>query len=512
MSPALTTAARQAPAAARIARLGPAPQTIEDALSSQEARHWKQAIDRELALLAEKGVWTPTVLPSGIKPLGSRWLFQRKPTPQGIEYRARVVAKGGRLPSSGEEGVAAPSGPSISTLYFLLAYAHTKWLDVTHIRVEDPCLTIDLEDPIVIALPPRHKVPGKNALMLHKALYGLSTAPAAGLQAMRNGLEAARLEPIAHDPNLLVAYDVDFDMEKVETAVAMTYSGGVVVAGPKGYGQEVLDALRRSGLTAVVGPQDLMLGLTVRRERFGSCTDFIISQPEYVDRVVQRFDNVFDCDLPPTARPLKEHLASLKAFAGCLTWLTSTTHMELGSSAFKFAGSTQQELSGDQWLDTWEEAYKLLQLLKDDRSRSVHIRRTALENAPELLAAVYPFEYDCHYNIVIMLQGTIVQWYTRKSRTTLSATDLRWCAIAAAVKSLVYWRAIVQDIEPAEDAAIFVKSPYPLPTRLQARQAALRTESTMKAEGITFRDFPEADERDHQWCPYCCCSSRTENP
>lgn len=259
--PPSTTASRNAPAAARIAKLGPPPQTYEQALAAKDAARWKRAIEEEICRLDEKGVWTPTSTPPGFKPVGSRWVFQRIPTPNGIEYRARVVAKGGDMPSEAQEKT---PGPSASVLLFLLAYAVENNLEVTHIRVEDPCLTVNIESPVTIAVPPGYKIKGRNALVLNKTLYGLKSANAAGLQAVREGLARAGLYLMSSEPSLLVADDAGLDVEGDNTAIAMTYSGGIAVAGPPGYGEEVLEALQRTGLTAIVGPRDLILGLTIR--------------------------------------------------------------------------------------------------------------------------------------------------------------------------------------------------------------------------------------------------------
>lgn len=502
--PLKTTAARNAPAAARIASLGPAPQTIEQALASTEARHWRKAIDDEMSALTAKHVWTPITTPPGVKPVGSRWLFQRTPTSQGIEYRARVVAKGGHLPSQAQEGTASQSGPSVNSLFFLLAYAYDNQLHVTHIRVEDPCLTVDLDVPVAIAIPPLQKIAGKNAFLLTKTLYGLKNAPAAALQAVRDGLHAVGLQPLNQDPSLLVAHDVGLEVEFEETAIAMTYAGGVVVAGPNGYGREVIEALRRSGLTATRGPQDLIFGLTVRRDPPDSTGSFQVSQPQYVDRLIERFDDIFDCSVPPTPFPTQQLLSSLKAFSGCVSWLAGTSHMRWTPQAFKLSRDVQRQLSEEQWFDTWEGAYNILHGLQipEERNYELCIQHTAIEDPPELLAAVLA-DRD-KFRVVIMLQGAAIQWFVRKPQAARGEDEVRWSGVAAAVKSLLHWRAVLQEIEFVDDAAVIVKGPLPYPVRSQSYQEAKSIEYIMQDEGIEFREFPGEDERNHMWCPVCC--------
>src|SRR5271163_673564 len=73
------------------------PVTYKDALSSQEAEHWQEAIESELKSLGDNNTWTiiPRI-PPGRRPIGCKWIFKRKLNPDGTiaRYKARLVAKG----------------------------------------------------------------------------------------------------------------------------------------------------------------------------------------------------------------------------------------------------------------------------------------------------------------------------------------------------------------------------------------------------------------------------------
>lgn len=104
-----------------------------------------------------------------------------------------------------------------------------------------------------------------------------------------------------------------------------------------------------------------------------------------------------------------------------------------------------------------------------------------------------------------MLRGAVVDWYLKKPQAPEEDEDeVRWCGIAAAVDSLVHWRAVLGDIGPVEDAAIITYDPYPLPMRAKMRRVAVDTIDTMEREGIMFREFPDENDRGHKWCPVCC--------
>jgi len=71
------------------------PQTYEQAFSSPQAEFWKQAMDEEMSSLAEHGTWTLERTPSGVVPVGTRWIFAVKNQQGGVpRYKARLVAQG----------------------------------------------------------------------------------------------------------------------------------------------------------------------------------------------------------------------------------------------------------------------------------------------------------------------------------------------------------------------------------------------------------------------------------
>ena len=72
------------------------PQTVEEALKSDEKDKWRKAIDDELEQLREKGTWRLEELPEGREAVGCKWVFLRKKDENGnIEaYKAQLVAQG----------------------------------------------------------------------------------------------------------------------------------------------------------------------------------------------------------------------------------------------------------------------------------------------------------------------------------------------------------------------------------------------------------------------------------
>lgn len=72
------------------------PKTITEAMRSKDADSWNEACEEELRNMVDMKVWDIVERPKGIKPLGTKWVFVRKPakgdSPE--RFKARIVAKG----------------------------------------------------------------------------------------------------------------------------------------------------------------------------------------------------------------------------------------------------------------------------------------------------------------------------------------------------------------------------------------------------------------------------------
>ena len=68
---------------------------MEEAKSTPEKAHWLKAMGKEMKSLQESEVWDLVKLPSGRKPVGSKWVFKVKTDEDGnVErYKARLVAQ-----------------------------------------------------------------------------------------------------------------------------------------------------------------------------------------------------------------------------------------------------------------------------------------------------------------------------------------------------------------------------------------------------------------------------------
>ena len=74
----------------------PDPKTFAEAMKSDEADLWRNAVEEEKASLEEKHTWDIVPTPADAKPITSKLVFKRKYGPDGqvSRHKARLVARG----------------------------------------------------------------------------------------------------------------------------------------------------------------------------------------------------------------------------------------------------------------------------------------------------------------------------------------------------------------------------------------------------------------------------------
>ena len=74
------------------------PKTFQEAMESRDVIFWKEAIDDEMSSILENNTWVLADLPPGSKPLGCKWIFNKKMNVNETidKYKARLVIQGFR--------------------------------------------------------------------------------------------------------------------------------------------------------------------------------------------------------------------------------------------------------------------------------------------------------------------------------------------------------------------------------------------------------------------------------
>lgn len=157
------------------------PRTVKEAVDSEDGKLWKEAMVDEMASLHKNEAWDLVELPTGRKPIGSKWVFKNKTNAEGKveKYKARLVAKGySQVPGIDFGDIFSPVA-KVTSIRLLLSVAAAFDFEVEQMDVKTTFLHEDLEEEIYMKQPEGFAVKGKKELVrkLKKSLYGLKQSP-----------------------------------------------------------------------------------------------------------------------------------------------------------------------------------------------------------------------------------------------------------------------------------------------------------------------------------------------
>ena len=134
-----------------------------------------------MASLHKNEAWDLVELPTGRKPIGSKWVFKKKINVEGKveKYKSRLVAKGySQVPGIDFGDIFFPVA-KVTSIRLLLSVATAFDFEIEQMDVKTTFLHGDIEEEIYMKQPKGFMVKGKKELVcrLKKSLYGLKQSP-----------------------------------------------------------------------------------------------------------------------------------------------------------------------------------------------------------------------------------------------------------------------------------------------------------------------------------------------
>ncbi|KAI0996506.1 hypothetical protein K3495_g11676 [Podosphaera aphanis] len=179
------------------------PKTWEEAMSSPEARQWKQATLQEMKSLFNTNtikIINRNTLPKGRKPMKCKWVFKKKLLADGSvdKYKARCTAKGyTQRPGLDYHETFAPT-PRPETGRIMLALAHCLGWHRCQGDVPTAFLNPNLNIELYMEMPRGFEKDG-HVILLQKGLYGLKQAAALWYDDVKTTLASLGLHPTTSD-------------------------------------------------------------------------------------------------------------------------------------------------------------------------------------------------------------------------------------------------------------------------------------------------------------------------
>ncbi|WIA41017.1 hypothetical protein OEZ86_004655 [Tetradesmus obliquus] len=422
------------------------PQTYEEALNSENAEQWRQAMDEEMASLYSNNTWALEEPPPGITPIPVKWVFKVKRDAHGnIErFKARLVAKGFKQREGIDyDEVFAPVGKH-STMRAFIAMVAELGMEFHHLDIKTAFLNGELaeHERVFIMQPPGYENGSGLACHLVKTLYGLKQAPRAWHERLHKELEILGFKASDADPSLFIQNN------KTSNTYLLTYVDDILIAAPT---ISAVESIKRS-LMSVFDARDLgetnhYLGINIIRDR-GSGT-IKLSQELMIREVVEHYGLT---EAKTLSTPLS-HSIKLSAGDGDLLDTETYPYSQLIGKLMYIMVCTRPDIAyavgalarymSKPRMPHWQAARGLVRYLAGTADYGI----TYGTSKGELVGycdADYAGDVDTRRSTtgyVFMKGGGAITWQSKRQQTVAgSTTEAEYMAAAGAVKEGLFLR------------------------------------------------------------------------
>ena len=286
------------------------PASYQEAIIGPNQEKWKEAIEEELESLQDNNTWIITCLPSGRTAVKCKWVFREKKRAEGetIRYKARPVVKGFTQQYGIDYLETYAPVVKLVSLRILVAIAAFNNYEIHQGDIKTAYLLGKLEEEIYMEIPEGVTVAATTwrtetlVCCLFRGLYGLK--------------QSGRIWNHAWDDFLIGKcnfkrsadnYAVYFHMAQQQTPLwTLIWVDDVRwIADPKDISQAKKELGTRFRLKDL-GAAHVFLGMRITRKP--AERKIILSQRQYIDRILQRF-GFQDCQTVST--PLEPRVQSI---------------------------------------------------------------------------------------------------------------------------------------------------------------------------------------------------------
>ena len=434
------------------------PSSVEEALSSDHAQQWREAMDEEMSSLLSNNTWSIQEVPAGVQPIPVKWIFKIKYGGTGAieRFKARLVAKGFKQKEGIDyDEVFAPVS-KYSTFRALLAKVAADDMELHLLDVKTAFLQGDLEETVYTQQPPGYTL-GKEteACKLHKALYGLKQAPRAWHARLHEELVGMGFEVAQADPGLYTVMKGD----KAGAFVLVYVDDILIAAHDLDMVKDVKAQLMRAFDARDLGEASSYLGITISRDRGKGLLK--ISQERMVLDVVDKFGIT---DARPRKVPLSTSAKLSQADDGSEELDTSRyPYSQLVGSLMYLAVCTRPDIAfavgalarfmAKPSVTHWQCAKGVLRYLKGTSTDGITYSQGESGSLLGYCDADYGGDVDSRKSTtgyVFVMNGGAVSWSSKKQPTVAaSTTEAEYIAAGLAVREALWMRQLMSDLSIA---------------------------------------------------------------
>ncbi|MCO5580873.1 hypothetical protein L7F22_034745 [Adiantum nelumboides] len=307
------------------------PDSFEQAL---ECVQWKDAMQQEIDSIHKNHTWDLVDLPTGKKPIGTKWIFKVKRKQDGTvdRYKARLVAKGyAQQKDIDYDETFAPTSRASTVRSLVAIAAHHNW-KVHQLDIKTAFLNGDLQEEVYVSQPSGFVVKGQEQKVcrLRKALYGLKQAPRAWYEKIHTYLIGQGFQNSPTESTLYVK-----KRDAVLIMLTLYVDDMLLTGNNENENATFKDALQKTFEMFDLGLLHYYLGIQFVQSENG----IYMSQAKYLHKILDKFgmqnckpistpvDTGSKMSMHDVGDPFDVH--TYAAAIGCLIYLTGNTRPDI---------------------------------------------------------------------------------------------------------------------------------------------------------------------------------------
>ena len=280
------------------------PATFDEAMKRSDHLEWKAAMERELGLMKEMGVWELMEPPPGRKLIGNRWVFEFKPVDPkgGSRFKARLVAQGfSQVPGIDFHHTYAPVARQ-SSIKILIALAGKYNWELDCFDAKRAFLHGRLSEEIYMKQPRGFEQYGKEGVLLackmYKSLYGLKQAAFDWYELLCSVLEAIGFNRSGADLAVFI-FDKMESGARVICIIVWHVDDGLAGSNSRQFLDWVKKTIADRFGISDMGAVSIYLGIQIERNR--DTKEIWIHQESYIDHLCAEYGLM---DANPVSLPM----------------------------------------------------------------------------------------------------------------------------------------------------------------------------------------------------------------
>lgn len=436
--------------ALRVIQSGTEPSTYKQAISCEDAHHWKEAINKELIACKKNKTWIKTSMPNDRKVIGCRWVFKIKRNGKGeiATYKARLVAQGFTQTAGIDYDETFAAVAKSQTFRMLLAKAGKEKLSIKQYDVASAFLNGNLKEDIYMKPPPGYEE-GNFVLKLNKSLYGLKQAARVWYNTLSNALKSAGFTKSSNDPCLHIF------RERNSTCYVISHVDDLLFVGSS---LKLINSLA-SKLNQHFEVKDLgevkdFLGMNITKDKNGI---YSISQQAYIDKMAESFDlkSVKPQKIPINAGYYKlDHSILLpnnieyRRLLGMLSYIAVNSRPDISASVNILAQKCVNPSTTD-----LTELKHILAYVFATKTEKLIMFNAEYKDVPLTAFTDANWAEDRNSRksmsgILCMVYGAPIMWASRRqTQVALSSTEAEYYAVGDTIKELIWVQRVMHDLD-----------------------------------------------------------------